>query len=74
MPEMSGLEATEKIFQSVSSEHLPVAILALTADVFGATRDKCIKAGMKDVLTKPLQPDKLKEAIVTNYTKFSERR
>jgi CheY-like chemotaxis protein len=58
MPEMGGIEATEKIRAEVPPEFQP-AIIALTADVFAETRQRCLAAGMNEVLTKPIQRSKL---------------
>jgi hypothetical protein len=53
MPLMNGVEATAAL------RRLPppvgsVCVVALTADVYGETRDRCLAAGMDDVATKPL--------------------
>ena len=60
MPEMDGYEATRRIKQMVAKgemqwcdkdTHLP--IIALTANVRGSDREKCIEAGMDNFLGKP---------------------
>jgi|GEM_PF-1477394 len=60
MPVMGGIEATKNIRKSGSD--LP--IIALTAVAFTEGRDKCIEAGMNDFLTRPIEPEKLKEKIM----------
>lgn len=56
MPVMGGLEATEAIRKS-GLKDLP--IIAITANVMVADRDRCIAAGMNDFLTKPINRDDL---------------
>jgi CheY-like chemotaxis protein len=53
MPEMDGLEATEKIrlLPDESSKKLP--IIAMTANVFKEDIKKCLRAGMDDHVGKP---------------------
>jgi CheY-like chemotaxis protein len=55
MPVMSGFEATERIRTwelEQGSARLP--IVALTAGAFEGDRDHCLKAGMDDFVTKPV--------------------
>ncbi len=62
MPEMSGVEATIKIReQEKENQHTP--IIALTAGALVDEKDKCLKAGMDDFLTKPIDPKKLENVI-----------
>jgi PAS domain S-box-containing protein len=61
MPVMGGVEATKKIRKSGNTE-LP--IIALTAVAFKEGRDECLAAGMNDFLTRPVDPDKLREKIL----------
>ncbi|MBP2698633.1 response regulator [Photobacterium sp. CAIM 1938] len=55
MPNMGGLEATELI-REMQSIHRPV-IIALTANVLEEEKQRCLKAGMDDYVSKPI--DKL---------------
>jgi len=58
MPDMSGVEATREIRQSLyCSEDTP--IIALTAHAFSEIRQQVIEAGMNDLLAKPYQPEQL---------------
>jgi len=50
MPEMDGLSATQMIRQKSSS----VPIIAQTAYAMSEDKNKCLKAGCNDYLTKPL--------------------
>ncbi len=55
MPVMSGFEATERIRaweREQGSARLP--IVALTAGAFEGDRDHCLRAGMDDFVTKPV--------------------
>jgi CheY-like chemotaxis protein len=59
MPEMDGLEASEKIRagEQDSGNHVP--IVALTAFAVAADRERCSRAGMDAYVTKPLQEPEL---------------
>lgn len=61
MPVMSGIEATEAI-RKKGYTNLP--IIALTADAFKEGKEQCLKAGMNDFLSRPVEPEKLKQKIV----------
>jgi PAS domain S-box-containing protein len=61
MPVMNGFQATEYIRQEL---HLPVPIVALTADVTSVDLEKCRAAGMNDYLTKPIDEKLLYRKIV----------
>ena len=55
MPVMDGLSATAKIRQREREQGEPHRIIiALTADAFAEDRERCLKAGMDDFLTKPI--------------------
>jgi PAS domain S-box-containing protein len=60
MPEMDGFEATSKI-RSLERElgREPMPIVALTASVLQEDRDRCVSAGMDDIIGKPVQPAEL---------------
>lgn len=67
MPVMNGIEATQEIRENEQSASVGATIIALTANVMGDDRDRCIKAGMNDFLTKPMTTqvtaDKLAEYL-----------
>ncbi|MBF0125030.1 MAG: response regulator, partial [Magnetococcales bacterium] len=62
MPEMDGFQATAAIRQQLRFRKLP--ILAMTAHAMAGDRDKSLAAGMDDHITKPIDPDRLFEALV----------
>jgi len=64
MPEMSGIEATRLIRARESERGLPrTKILALTANALVEDRYACFEAGMDGFLVKPLDRDKLAQAL-----------
>lgn len=63
MPEMDGIEATLVIRELEDGTKKRVPIIALTAGALLEEREKCIIAGMDDFLTKPIDQEKLLEAL-----------
>ena len=57
MPVMDGVTATKLIRKEAQHSKLP--IIAMTANVMAADREKCIAAGMNDHVAKPIDPDEL---------------
>lgn len=56
MPEMDGLQATERIRNTISES---VPIIALTALAIKGDKEKCKKAGMNEYLSKPFDENDL---------------
>ncbi len=68
MPIMDGYTASEKI-RSIEREgdlSLHIPIIALTAQVMGGDREKCVAAGMDDYLPKPFSIIQL-ESLMRRY-------
>ncbi|MEO0621774.1 MAG: ATP-binding protein [Pseudomonadota bacterium] len=64
MPEMDGYEATAAIRQSEAEEgRVRCPIIALTANAMQGDRERCLRAGMDDFLTKPIRRGELVEAL-----------
>lgn len=61
MPEMDGIEATQKI--RAMDVQQPI-IYALTASAFLEDKERCLAAGMNGFLSKPIIVEDLKEAIL----------
>jgi CheY-like chemotaxis protein len=64
MPDMDGFEATLEIRRREHQLGLAaVPIIALTASVLQEDRDRCLSAGMDDVIGKPVQPADLAQVL-----------
>jgi CheY-like chemotaxis protein/two-component sensor histidine kinase len=59
MPVMDGIAATRALRALPEAAPSTLPIVALTADAFDETRERCLLAGMNDFLTKPVSPQKL---------------
>ncbi len=62
MPEMDGLEATERIRAEWPEERQP-RIVAMTAGALAGDRERCLDAGMDDFVPKPVRLDDLRAAL-----------
>ena len=70
MPIMNGYEATEEIRKLPNATNIP--IIALTAGTVLGEKEKCIKAGMNDYVSKPIVKDNLEKAVYHWLTNVSE--
>lgn len=71
MPLMDGFSATRAIRESGTKHAADVPIIAMTANALAGDREKSLKAGMNDHITKPLDVRELRETLrkwsVTGY-------
>ena len=71
MPVMDGYEATRKI-RKLENKNKRTPIIALTANILKSDREKCLKAGMDDFISKPLDPSRVDE-VLKQYVSFRYR-
>jgi signal transduction histidine kinase/CheY-like chemotaxis protein len=62
MPGMDGLECTRALREMRFQGKRPV-IIGVTADAMLGTRERCLEAGMDDVINKPILADELQAAL-----------
>jgi PAS domain S-box-containing protein len=70
MPEMDGIEATERIRRQPKIKDLP--IIALTAGVTKEEREGSLAAGMNDFIAKPITPEALIDVLTKWFVPVSE--
>ncbi len=61
MPVLDGFEATRQIrrWEAQNSRNRPLPIVALTANALAGDRERCLKSGMNDYLSKPFTLEQL---------------
>lgn len=74
MPEMDGVEATRAIRRHEKEQQVknPVPILAVTANISGEAHQKCMDAGVNDVLKKPFPMHQLQTVLKTWVADFQD--
>ena len=65
MPIMDGLQATQAIRALGHARRAAVPVVALTADVYAQTRERCEAAGVQGFLTKPVDTVELANCLAT---------
>lgn len=63
MPEMDGYQATGKIREIEQDTPLHTPIIAMTANAMMGDREKCLKSGMDDYISKPLRAEHLRAIL-----------
>jgi CheY-like chemotaxis protein len=63
MPEMDGFAATAAIRERERATGGRIPIIAMTAHAMRGDEARCIEAGMDTYLSKPIQVDRLLEAL-----------
>ncbi|MBE9191327.1 response regulator [Gloeocapsopsis crepidinum LEGE 06123] len=62
MPKMDGLTATHQIVQEFAKDVRP-QIIAMTANAMQEDKEECLKAGMDNYISKPIQVEELTQAL-----------
>ncbi len=73
MPVMNGYETTIEIRRREKTSGVHVPIIAMTANAFRETKEKCFECGMDDFVTKPMKLEALNDVIRRNLKKISAR-
>jgi CheY-like chemotaxis protein len=63
MPEMDGIEATQRVFAMLPESEYPY-IIAMTAAAMQEDRERCRQAGMHNFISKPFKVDELVRALL----------
>ena len=63
MPALNGYEASEKIRAMDRPDAKTIPIIGISANVFAEDIERGVQAGMDDYVTKPIDPEYLKEVI-----------
>ncbi len=69
MPEMDGHLATREIRHKLKST---IPVIAMTAHAMAGEREKCIKSGMNDYISKPINEENL-FAMIVKYSNCNEK-
>lgn len=63
MPEMGGIEATQKLVEKFKGSPKQPLVIALTSNVMEGEKKRCLDAGMKDYISKPFKLEDIYKAI-----------
>lgn len=70
MPGMDGLQLTREVRERYPDMAARMPILALTANTHPAERERCLAAGMDEVLYKPIETDELVRCVGALITRM----
>lgn len=63
MPEMDGIQTLEKL-RSLDTPNNKTPVIVLTADAIAGVREKYIRAGFKDYISKPVDGNQLEKMLI----------
>jgi CheY-like chemotaxis protein/HPt (histidine-containing phosphotransfer) domain-containing protein len=72
MPNMDGCAATKMIRAEEDSSGRHIPIIAMTAAAMKGDRERCLEAGMDNYITKPIDPEQLREALAEYVARKSD--
>ncbi|MBO4456514.1 MAG: EAL domain-containing protein [Butyrivibrio sp.] len=64
MPVMDGIETLHRIKEDDESKNFDTPIIVLTANAISGAKDNFLREGFTDYLTKPVESDKLEDALI----------
>jgi signal transduction histidine kinase/DNA-binding response OmpR family regulator len=74
MPELDGYAASERIRAGEAGNgSRAIPIVALTANALASDRDRCLRAGMSEYMTKPVDPNLLRTMLEKYSNELSSR-
>jgi HPt (histidine-containing phosphotransfer) domain-containing protein len=71
MPDGNGIEAVEAVREKEKATGAHIPVIALTAHAMKEDREKCLRAGMDDYVSKPVRAEELLATIEKVATRFS---
>ena len=69
MPVKDGIETLQELRKTKGSPNLDTIAVCLTANAVSGAREQYLEAGFDDYLTKPVDPEKLEELLLTYIPK-----
>jgi PAS domain S-box-containing protein len=72
MPEMDGIEATQRVFELLPPTEYP-HIIAMTAAAMQEDRERCLAVGMHNFISKPVKVEELVSALLQARAWLADR-